>query len=53
MRETANQFAAAGWDVTVVTIAEESWLRDSGVDHTLSESVDKRIRIVELPLSRA
>ncbi|MEU2761834.1 glycosyltransferase [Streptomyces sp. NPDC007094] len=53
MRETANQFAAAGWDVTVVTIAEESWLRDSGVDHTLSESVDERIRIVELPLSRA
>ncbi|MGP3752415.1 glycosyltransferase [Streptomyces sp. IBSNAI001] len=53
MRETANQFAAAGWDVTVVTIAEESWLRDSGVDHTLSESVDERVKVVELPLARA
>lgn len=52
MRETANQFAAAGWDVTVVTIAEESWLRDFGVDHTLSEPVDERIKVVELPLSR-
>ncbi|MEU9359104.1 glycosyltransferase [Streptomyces sp. NPDC048301] len=52
MRETANQFASAGWDVTVVTIAEESWLRDSGVDHTLSESVDQHVKVVELPLAR-
>jgi glycosyltransferase involved in cell wall biosynthesis len=53
MRETANQFCAAGWDVTAVTIARESWERDSGIDPTLMERVDPRVRIVELPLSRA
>ncbi|MFD9504064.1 glycosyl transferase [Streptomyces sp. NPDC060035] len=52
MRETANQFVSAGWDVTVVTIADESWERDFGLDHTLSERVDPRVRIVKLPLVR-
>ena len=52
MRETANQFCLLGWDVTVVTILEESWERESGLDHTLSEGVDPRVRIVELPLVR-
>ncbi|MEU3835532.1 glycosyl transferase [Streptomyces microflavus] len=52
MRETANQFVSEGWDVTVVTIADESWERDFGLDHTLSERVDPRVRIVKLPLVR-
>ncbi|GIF49474.1 glycosyltransferase involved in cell wall biosynthesis [Asanoa ferruginea] len=52
MRETANQFAAAGWDVTVVTIRQEAWEREYGLDHTLSAGVDPRIEIVELPLER-
>lgn len=52
MRETANQFCALGWDVTVVTILEESWEREYGLDHTLSEPVDPRVQIVELPLAR-
>lgn len=52
MRETANHFCALGWDVTVVTIQEESWEREYGLDHTLSEAVDPRVRIVELPLAR-
>ncbi|SDD45968.1 glycosyltransferase [Glycomyces harbinensis] len=52
MRETANQFAAQGWDVTVVTIEDESWELDSGVDHTLSEQVDPRVNVVKLPLRR-
>ncbi|MGW4029025.1 glycosyltransferase [Streptomyces sp. NPDC004838] len=52
MRETANQFVTQGWDVTVVTIADESWERDFGLDHTLSERVDPRVRIVKLPLVR-
>ncbi|MEW1724001.1 glycosyltransferase [Streptomyces sp. NPDC093109] len=52
MRETANQFINTGWDVTVVTIAQESWERDSGIDLTLLDQVDPRVRIVELPLSR-
>ncbi|MFF5214463.1 glycosyltransferase [Micromonospora sp. NPDC000442] len=52
MRETANQFRQLGWDVTVVTIAAESWERDSGLDVTLLEQVDPEIRVVELPLAR-
>jgi len=52
MRETANQFAAQGWDVTVVTIEDESWELDSGVDHTLSEQVDPRVNVVKLPIRR-
>ncbi|MFD7442163.1 glycosyltransferase [Streptomyces sp. NPDC059909] len=52
MTETANQFIAQGWDVTVVTIQQESWERDFGLDHTLSERVDPRVRVVELPLVR-
>ncbi|MFJ1543868.1 glycosyltransferase [Streptomyces sp. NPDC088246] len=52
MRETANQFVNAGWDVTVVTIAQESWERDSGIDLTLLEQVDPQVKVVELPLAR-
>src|SRR4051794_22125767 len=52
MRETANQLYAHGWDVTVVTIRQESWEREFGLDHTLSEGVHPAIRIVELPLER-
>ena len=53
MRETANQFCEQGWDVTVVTIRQEAWEREYGLDHTLSERVDPRvIEIVELPLIR-
>lgn len=52
MRETANQLYAQGWDVTVVTIRQESWEREFGLDHTLSEGVHPAIRIVELPLAR-
>jgi glycosyltransferase involved in cell wall biosynthesis len=52
MRETANQFADQGWRVTVVTIEDESWMIDSGIDPTLSESVDPRVEVVKLPLSR-
>ena len=52
MRETANQFCAQGWDVTVVTISQEAWEREYGLDHTLSAGVDPRVEIVELPLVR-
>lgn len=52
MRETANQFVNVGWDVTVVTIAQDSWERDSGIDLTLLDQVDPRVKIVELPLVR-
>ncbi|MFE0590829.1 glycosyltransferase [Micromonospora echinospora] len=52
MRETANQFCALGWDVTVVTLCDEAWEREYGLDHTLSESVDPRVKVVKLPLIR-
>ncbi|MFG1608520.1 glycosyltransferase [Actinoplanes sp. NPDC049265] len=52
MRETANQLYAHGWDVTVITIRQESWEREFGLDHTLSEAVHPAVRIVELPLVR-
>ncbi|MFF5101037.1 glycosyl transferase [Streptomyces sp. NPDC000134] len=52
MRETANQFVKAGWDITVVNIARKSWDLDSGIDLSLLEQVDPRVNIVELPLSR-
>ncbi|MET8146991.1 glycosyltransferase [Actinoplanes sp. NPDC049668] len=52
MRETANQLYAAGWDVTVITICQEAWEREFGLDHSLSADVDPGVRIVELPLMR-
>ncbi|SCL30858.1 glycosyl transferase [Micromonospora inyonensis] len=52
MRETANQFCALGWDVTVITLCDEAWEREYGLDHTLSESVDPRVKVVKLPLIR-
>jgi glycosyltransferase involved in cell wall biosynthesis len=52
MRETANQLYAHGWDVTVITIRQESWEREFGLDHTLSLGVHPGVRIVELPLAR-
>jgi glycosyltransferase involved in cell wall biosynthesis len=52
LRETANQFCAAGWDVTVVTIVEQAWEREYGLDRSLLAGVDPRIRVVELPLVR-
>ncbi|MBF5030925.1 MULTISPECIES: glycosyl transferase [unclassified Micromonospora] len=52
LRETANQFVAQGWDITVITICQQAWEREYGLDHTLSEKVDPRVRVVELPLIR-
>jgi glycosyltransferase involved in cell wall biosynthesis len=52
LRETANQLVAAGWDVTAVTICQRAWEREYGLDHSLTDGVDPRIRVVELPLMR-
>jgi glycosyltransferase involved in cell wall biosynthesis len=53
MRETANLYCEHGWDVTVVTLARSSWLREFGLDVSLLDKVDPRISVVELPLARA
>ena len=53
LREMANQFAALGWDVTALTIADESWEREYGLDYSLLDAVDPRVRIVKVPIARA
>lgn len=52
MRETANQLCAQGWDVTAVTICREAWEPDCGLDLSLLDTLDPRVRIEELPLMR-
>lgn len=42
---TANAFAAAGWDVTVVTSEREAFERYTGVDATLEARIDPRIAV--------
>lgn len=49
---TANLFVRHGWDVTVVTLTEEAWRREHGLDPSLSALVDPAIEIVRLPLMR-
>lgn len=46
---TANAFAAAGWDVTVLTVPREVFEMSTGVDLTLEARVDPSIRIVRIP----
>src|SRR5215207_4061137 len=52
MKATANLLCEQGCDVTVVTIARESWIREYGLDTTLLDDVHPRVRIVELDLCR-
>ncbi len=52
LRETANQFAALGWRVTVVNADEAMWRQDFGVDPSLLEGLHPGVRRVELPLRR-
>jgi hypothetical protein len=52
MRETANQLSAHGWDVTVLTADRAAWEHEFGLDLSLADLVDPRIRVVELPLVR-
>jgi hypothetical protein len=53
LRATANQLVAQGWDVTVITAGREAWEREFGLDPSLADLVDPRIRVVEVPLVRA
>lgn len=52
MLATANSFVRAGWDVTVVTLSEDAWLREHGLDDSLMALVDPRIEVERLPLYR-
>jgi glycosyltransferase involved in cell wall biosynthesis len=44
----ANAFAEDGWDVTVLTLDRNIWSEISGVDQKLADSVDPRIRVVQV-----
>jgi glycosyltransferase involved in cell wall biosynthesis len=52
LKATANILCEHGCDVTVVTISQDSWKREYGLDPTLAEGVDPRVNVVELELSR-
>lgn len=49
---TANSFKRAGWDVTVITLNEDAWKREHGLDLSLMELVDEGIEQIRLPLYR-
>ncbi len=46
---TPNAFAAAGWDVTVLTVERETFLRYTGSDEALEALIDPSITIVRTP----
>jgi glycosyltransferase involved in cell wall biosynthesis len=48
---TVNAFAAAGWDVTVVTADRDTFQRFTGADHSLEARVDPRVDVVRIPFS--
>lgn len=52
LRETANLFAELGWDVSVITLHEEAWMRESGIDRSLSAGVHPNVDVIELPIGR-
>ncbi len=43
---TVNAFAAAGWDVTVLTVPESVFSGSTGTDQALLREVDDRVRLV-------
>ena len=48
MKATANLLCEQGCDVTVITIARDSWKHENGIDVTLSDGVHSRVEVVEL-----
>ncbi|GAA2894101.1 glycosyltransferase [Microbacterium esteraromaticum] len=43
---TVNAFAAAGWDVTVLTVPEQLFRMSTGIDAELAAQVDDSIRVM-------
>lgn len=42
---TANAFVREGWDVTVLTVPREVFLRSTGVDASMEARVDPRVKV--------
>jgi glycosyltransferase involved in cell wall biosynthesis len=47
--ETANAFARAGWEVTVLTAEREIFVRYTGIDSSLESRIDARVNVVRIP----
>lgn len=52
MRGVANAFAARGWDVTALTLADDAWDRENGIDASLLDGLDPRVQRVSLGRAR-
>ncbi|WP_300267299.1 glycosyl transferase [Microbacterium sp.] len=50
---SANAFATAGWDVTVLTVPREVFTMSTGVDESLERTVHPSIKIVRVPFHSA
>lgn len=50
---TANAFASAGWDVTVLTAPRETFTLYTGTDPSLERSVDPSVEIIRVPFHGA
>lgn len=48
---TANEFARAGWHVTVLTVPRETFTMSTGTDLTLEQAIEPGIRIERVPFS--
>ncbi len=46
---TSNAFAAAGWDVTVLTVEKSAFENLTGTDPELEKSIDPRVTVVRAP----
>lgn len=46
---TVNAFAAAGWDVTVLTVPRSVWVESTGADADLEERVAPGVEIIRVP----
>ncbi|GAB97079.1 glycosyltransferase involved in cell wall biosynthesis [Kineosphaera limosa] len=46
---TPNAFAAQGFDVTVLTCTEETFIASTGADYSLMEQIDPAIEVVRIP----
>lgn len=50
---TANSFAAAGWDVTVLTVEREVFESYTGVDASLEAHIDPTVHVERIPFTLA
>jgi len=52
MRAVANAFANRGWDVTVLSLSDDAWDRESGTDETLLVGLADSITRVSVGVAR-